>query len=201
MPHVGVGVHVIDRRGDEERIGHGGSRIAAASPSPAHVLATVTAVAARLHAAGITWRLAGSAGQLLLGAPVRPGDVDVEVAGCDAIAAANALGLPIPGPTQGGGWSSHRSEGMVEGVTVDLSAGLEVRGPGGVLRADDAATVDAHFGSGVVQVVAPGESVARAVVAGDVAREQRARAQLPADAVAALAYAESRIAAAASAAR
>lgn len=90
---------------------------------------------------------------------------------------------------------------MVEGVTVDLSAGLEVRGPGGVLRADDAATVDAHFGSGVVQVVAPGESVARAVVSGDVAREQRARAQLPADAVAALAYAESRIAAAASAAR
>lgn len=90
---------------------------------------------------------------------------------------------------------------MVEGVTVDLSAGLEVRGPGGVLRANDAATVATPLGGVSVQVVAPGESVARAVVSGDVAREQRARAQLPADAVAALAYAESRIAAAASAAR
>jgi hypothetical protein len=158
-------------------------------------------VAACLHAAGITWRLAGSAGRLVLGGSVRPGDVDVEVAGCDAIAAANALGLPTPGLTRGGGWSSHRSEGILDGVTVDLSAGLEVRGPGGVLRADDAATVGARLGSGWVQVVAPGESVARAVVAGDVAREQRARADLPADAAVALAYAESRIAAAASAAR
>ena len=87
------------------------------------------------------------------------------------------------------------------GVTVDLSAGLEVRGPGGVLRADDATTVATTLGGGWVQVVAPGESVARAVVAGDVARERRARAELPADAVAALAYVESRIAAAASAAR
>ena len=166
-----------------------------------HVLDAVTAVAARLHAAGITWRLAGSAGRLLLGGSVIPGDVDVEVAACDAAAAANALGLPTPGPTHGGGWSSHRSEGMVGGVTVDLSAGLEVRGPGGVLRADDAATVATPLGGGWVQVVAPGESVARAVVAGDVARERRARAELPADAAAALAYAESRIAAAASAAR
>ncbi|MFZ4754786.1 MAG: hypothetical protein ACOYL4_02105 [Miltoncostaeaceae bacterium] len=158
-------------------------------------------MAARLHAAGVTWRLAGSAGRLLLGGSDRPGDVDVEVAACDAAAAANALGLPIPGPVQGGGWSSHRSEGMVDGVTVDLSAGLEVHGPGGVLRADDAATVATPLGGGWVQVVAPGESVARAVVAGDVARERRARADLPADAAAALAYAESRITAAASAAR
>ncbi|MSO44589.1 MAG: hypothetical protein EXQ74_04700 [Thermoleophilia bacterium] len=87
------------------------------------------------------------------------------------------------------------------GVYVDLSGGLEVRGPGGVLRAGDAATVSTRILGHTVAVVAPGESVARAVVGGDGARERTARAALPADPAPALRYAESRVAAAANAAR
>ncbi len=65
----------------------------------------------------------------------------------------------------------------------------------------DADVLAVPFGGAVVQVARPGESVARAVVAADTTREQRARDQLPADAGDALRYAKSRIAAAASAAR
>ena len=84
---------------------------------------------------------------------------------------------------------------------MDVSGSLRVEGPGGVLQADDAGAVPVRFGGGTVLVEAPGESLARAVVAGDAAREQRAREQLPAQPAAALAYAELRVAAAASAAR
>ena len=171
------------------------------APSPARVLATLGAVGARLDAAGIAWRLAGGTGRLLLGMPGRPGDIDVEVHRDDAPRAAAALGLAPPVAADGGGWSSLRTEGHLAGVAVDLSGGLTVQGARGVLRADDATTVPVRFGGTTVQVEAPGESLARAVVAGDIAREQKARAHLPADAAGALAYAESRIAAAASAAR
>jgi len=133
--------------------------------------------------------------------PGRPSDVDIEVAAADAARVADALGLPPPTPTEGGGWSSLRSTGTLAGVELDVSGSLRVEGPGGVLQADDADTVPVRFGGGTVLVEAPGESLARAVVAGDAAREQRARGQLPADPVAALAYAELRVAAAASAAR
>jgi hypothetical protein len=165
------------------------------------VLAALAAAAARLDRADVPWRLAGGTGRLLLGLPGRPSDVDIEVAADDAARAANALGLPAPTPTEGGGWSSLRSKGALAGVELDLSGSLRVEGPGGLLRADDADGVTMRFGGGTVRVEAPGESLARAVVSGDAAREQRARDQLPAQPAAALAYAELRIAAAASAAR
>ncbi len=165
------------------------------------MLATLGAVAARLDRAGIRWHLAGSTGRLLLGGPARASDVDVEVAQSDAAAAAAVLGLPAPVAVQSGGWSSLRTQGQVAGVPVDLSGGLTVRGPGGVLHAMDADVLAVPFGGAVVQVARPGESVARAVVAADTTREQRARDQLPADAGDALRYAKSRIAAAANAAR
>lgn len=165
------------------------------------MLAALGAVAARLDAAGVPWRLAGGTARLLLGMPGRPGDVDVEVRRDDAPRAAAVLGLAPPVATDGGGWSSLRVQGEVAGVPVDLSGGLMVQGPAGVLRADDAQTLPVRFGGTTVQVEAPGESLARAVIAGDAARERRARAHLPADAGVAVAYAESRIAAAASAAR
>lgn len=158
-------------------------------------------MAARLDRATVPWRLGGGTGRLLLGMPGRPTDIDIEVAARDAGRAAAVLGLPHPATTDGGGWSSLRSQGRLAGVDVDLSGGLRVAGQHGVLRADDARTTSVAFGAGVVHVEAPGEALARAVVAGDAAREQRARHLLPGDPAEALAYAESRIAAAASAAR
>lgn len=165
------------------------------------MLAALAAIATRLDAAGVRWRVAGSTGRLLLGHPVRPGDVDVEVTRTDAGRAAAALGLDGPTHQTGGGWSSHRAGGAIGGVPVDLSGGMEITGPGGLLRADDAATVSVAFCGYVVQVVAPGESVARAVVAGDAEREVRARAAIRPVDTDALHYAQSRIAAAMSAAR
>jgi hypothetical protein len=177
------------------------------------VLSAVAAVAARLDATGIRWQLAGSAGQLLRGERVRPGDVDVEVHAHDAVGAARALGLPGPRYAAGGGWSSWRTGGLIAGVPVDLSGGLEVRGKPaasgapapGVLVAMDADTVPVRVGSGLVRVISPGEALARALVAGDAGRTAKARASLPGEGTAraaALAYCDARrAAAAASAAR
>ena len=160
--------------------------------------AVVRAVALRLRAAGIPWRLAGSAALLVRGLPVRPGDIDIEVAAADAAAAAHALDLPAPARQSGGGWSSMRAEGQVAGVGIDLSGGLAVTGPGGTLRAMDA-PVEEHGGIPLLPI---GESLARAMVAGSGPRRAKAIAALPDDPAArarAIAYAESR--AAASAAR
>jgi len=164
------------------------------------VQAVVRAVALRLRAAGIPWRLAGSAALLMRGLPARPADIDIEVATADAAAAAaRALGLPAPAREAGGGWSSERAQGHVAGVGIDLSGGLVVTGPGGTMRAMDA-PVEEHDGIPLLPI---GESLARAMVAGSDARRAKAIAALPDDPAArarAIAYAESR-AAAASAAR
>jgi len=173
------------------------------------VLAVVRAVALRLHEAGVPWLLAGSAARLVRGEAVRPHDVDVEVREQDAARAARALGLPPPAVAEGSGWRSLRAEGAINGVPIDLSGGLTVTGPGGTLGGPDpteGVTVtegDSHRG-GTLRLLPDGEALARAVVSGDDARRARAEAALPDDAAAraaALAYAESRIAAAASAAR
>lgn len=170
------------------------------------MLAVVHAVATRLAAAGVEWRLAGSAARMLRGAPVRPGDVDVEVAEADGPRAARALGLPPPERQSGGGWSSLRSAGEINGVPVDLSSGLVVTGPAGTLRACEA-PVDAVPGTGVaggISLIPMGESLARAIVANSDGRRAKAMAALPddpAERAAALAYCEERVAAAARAAR
>lgn len=170
------------------------------------MLAVVRAVAARLAAADVEWRLAGSASRMLRGAPVRPGDVDVEVAEADGPRAADALGLPPPRWQSGGGWSSLRSSGEINGVEVDLSAGLAVSGPAGTLRACDA-PVDTVTGTGVagaISLIPVGESLARAIVADSDERRAKALGALPGEPAAraaALAYCEARVAAAASAAR
>ena len=160
--------------------------------------AVVRAVALRLRAAGIPWRLAGSAALLVRGLPVRPGDIDIEVAAADAVAAARTLGLPAPARQAGGGWSSDRTVGQVAGVGIDLSGGLVVTGPGGTLRAMDA-PVEEHGGIPLLPI---GESLARALVAESGPRRLKAIAALPDDPALrsrAITYAESR--AAASAAR
>ncbi|MBM3634438.1 MAG: hypothetical protein FJW99_03990 [Actinobacteria bacterium] len=173
------------------------------------MLAVVHAVALRLHEAGVPWLLAGSAARLVRGGAVRPHDVDLEVREQDAARAARALGLPPPAVAEGGGWRSMRSQGAINGVPIDLSGGLTVRGPGGLLSGPghlETVTVtagDSHPAR-TLSILPDGEALARAVVSGDDARRARAEAALPHDPsarAAALAYAESRIAAAASAAR
>jgi hypothetical protein len=85
-------------------------------------------VADRLAAAGVPWVVTGSAGRALLGAPVRPGDVDLEVAEADASRAAAALGTTAA-PSSGGGRASLRAAAVLAGVEVDVSAGFTVEGP------------------------------------------------------------------------
>ena len=172
------------------------------------MLAVVRAVALRLDAAGVDWLLAGGASRLMRGEPGRPRDVDVEVREEDAARAAAALGLPPPALAEGGGWRSLRSEGLINGVPVDLSGGLTVEGPGGGRLSGPApvtVTPGVTVTSGVTVTLLPdGEALARAVVCGDDDRRARAEAVLPAEPAAreaALAYAESRIAEAARAAR
>ncbi len=138
---------------------------------------------------------------MLRGERVRPGDVDVEVATADGAGAARTLGLPAPSPHDGrGGWSL-RTGGEVNGVRVDLSAGLVITGPGGTLHAGDA-PVDRVPGTGgrdAIPLVPMGEALARAIVTGSGTRRVAALAALPDEPVAradAIAYAESRAAAA-----
>ncbi len=171
------------------------------------MLAVVRAIALRLDAAGVDWWLAGGAARLLRGGAGRPRDVDIEVRAEDTAQAARALGLPLPAVAAGGGWRSLRSEGAIAGVPVDLSGGITVSGPGGTLAGPD--PVPAPEGQpgaswAGIPLLPEGEAHARAVVSGDERRRAAAEAALPDDPVlraAALAYADSRIAAAASAAR
>ncbi len=160
------------------------------------MLAVVRAVALRLRAADVPWQLAGSAALMMAGVPVRPQDVDVEVAEEGADRAARALGLPRPVHREGGGWSSLRAEGAIAGVGVDLSAALEVSGPNGTLRAMDAGTVPGVVTAPGIRIVSPGEALARAIVAGSDARRDKALAALDLAPTgvraAALAYAEER---------
>jgi hypothetical protein len=93
------------------------------------------AISDRLARADVAWLLTGSTGRRLLGAAVRPRDIDLEVATDVAVRAAAALGLA--GATESsGGWTSWRAVGAIAGVEVDLSAGVTVTGPGGRLDAD-----------------------------------------------------------------
>jgi len=144
---------------------------------------------------------------MLAGVPVRPADVDVEVAADDAARAAHSLGLPPPTHQEGGGYASLRTEGQLAGVGLDLSGGLTITGPGGTLRAAEAGTVPAlglspardSPSAGTVpgiRIVRAGEALARAHVAGSDARRAKALAALelapPGLRAAARAYADER---------
>jgi hypothetical protein len=134
------------------------------------------AISDRLARADVAWLLSGSAGRRLLGASVRPRDIDLEVAMDVAERAAAALGLT--GATESsGGWTSWRAVGVIAGVDVDLSAGVTVTGPGGRLGADLdgqwAASVAVGVARRTIHVAPPEEMLARAIVADAPARTEK----------------------------
>jgi hypothetical protein len=137
-------------------------------------------LARRLDGAGVTWLLAGSAGRALLGYAAAPRDLDVEVDGPELNAAARALGLSARRES-GAGASSLRAVGELAGVGVDLTAELEVAGPGGRLPADFVLQREgAHaiaVGNRTVLVAPVEEALARAIVLDDLDRVARIAAE------------------------
>ena len=139
-------------------------------PPPPRALAAICAVADRLAAAGVPWVLTGSAGRALLGAPARPGDIDLEVAEGDAARAAAALGTTAA-PASGGGRSSFRAAARFAGMEVDVSAGFTIEGPD--LRLPDGFDVmrrwaiPAAAAGRPVLVAPPEEALVRRLVQGD----------------------------------
>jgi hypothetical protein len=167
-------------------------------------LAALAAVAARLEAAGVEWLLAGSAGRRLLGFSARPRDIDLETSEDRADAGAAALGLRLR-HDDAGGRSSWRARGTLAGMPVDLTAGLRIEGPGGVLEPDFGAQrtwACAREVAGWRILAAPAEeALARALVAADWAVVERFVAAAPAGWAPRPAYLALRLASAARAAR
>lgn len=92
-------------------------------------------MADRLDAAGVVWVATGSVGRVLTGGAARPGDLDLEVDRASIDVAAAALGLEA-GLADDGPVRSLRAVGRLNGVEVDVSADLCVRGVRGTLPAD-----------------------------------------------------------------
>lgn len=174
------------------------------SPQPA--MSVLPELVRRLDGAGVSWLLAGSAGRALLGYATAPRDLDVEVDGPELDAAARALGLSARRES-GAGVSSLRAVGELAGVAVDLTADLEVAGPGGRLPPDFALQrAHAHAvasGDRTVLVAPVEETLARALVLDDLDRVARIAAEGAGRARPALrpGYLARRLSAAASAAR
>lgn len=117
------------------------------------------------------WLLAGSAERALVGCPVRPRDIDIEVAPGDADRAAAALGARIAGGGGGGRRRSRRAAARRAGIEVDLTGDLVVEGPGGLLPADFALqwqwSHPAAACGRAIRVAPLEESLCRANVLGD----------------------------------
>jgi hypothetical protein len=172
----------------------------------APALRALPELARRLDGAGVRWLLAGSAGRALIGYAAAPRDLDVEVDAPDLAAAATALGLSAR-PESGAGVSSLRAVGELDGVAVDLTADLELAGPGGRLPPDFALQYEhshaVRAGAGTVRAAPVEEALARALVLDDLDRVARIAAEGAGRARPALrpGYLARRLSAAASAAR
>jgi hypothetical protein len=146
---------------------------------PPRLIAALAAVDARLARAGVGWLLAGGAARALAGAAARrPADLDLEVDTEAMPAASAALGLSARRVEDPDGTASLRARGRVAGAEVDLTAGLEARGPGGRLPADFALqrawATPATVAGRTVWLAPPEEALARALVRGDAAALARA---------------------------
>jgi hypothetical protein len=117
--------------------------------------------------------LAGSAAWALAGAAAEPRDLDIEIATADAERAAGALGC-VRELDQGDGWSSLRGQCGLEGVEIDVSAGMRVVGAEWGLEPDGqtarawsrSASVDSY----PVTLAPTEEQLVRALIVGDWAR-------------------------------
>lgn len=151
-------------------------------PLPPDLRAALATVADRLDAAGVEWLVTGGVARSLGGFDSTPRDLDLETPEPHTRRAAAALGLTADWCADAHA-RSLRATGPVAGVDVDVSGGLEIRGPGGCLPADyplmrllaRAARVDGR----TVRVAPIEEQIARAVVAGDDARLDRIAADAP----------------------
>ena len=140
---------------------------------PAPLAAALVEVARRLDGADVPWALTGSAARALSGATRMPRDIDIEVPARDAERAGAALGCTLvqqDSPT----WSSLRGRCVIDGVEVDVSAGVIVAGREWVLEPDDAlGETWSHveeIGGNAIRIAPIEELLVRAIVAGDWAR-------------------------------
>ncbi len=146
------------------------------SPLSAVLTAALRQIAEALGSAGIDWLVAGGTARALSGFATTPNDLDIEVASADMDAAAAALGLSVTDARDATA-RSRRATGSVAGVDVDLTAGLVLTGPGGVLPPDFdlmtafATTVD--VGGRAVPVMPVEEQIVRILVTGDEERRPR----------------------------
>ncbi len=141
------------------------------------VLTTALGQTARtLGSAGIDWLVAGGTARALSGFATTPDDLDIEVASADVDAAAEALALTV-GDAHDATGRSRRATGSVAGAEVDVTAGLVLTGPGGVLPPDfdlmaafaTTVDVDGH----AVPVMPVEEQIVRILVTGDEERRLR----------------------------
>ena len=140
------------------------------------------ALAARLDAAGVDWVIAGSAARALAGFAVIPRDLDVELDEADVPRAAAAVGLEAGRAIDERG-GSLRAVGQFAAQEVDLTGGLTLRGPGGVLAADFPLvrrfTRPINVAGHEVPVAPVEEQIARATVLGDAGRLDRIAREAP----------------------
>lgn len=104
---------------------------------PPRLAAATAAVAARLAPTGADWWIASGCALRLQGGSNRPSDLDLECPEPHMDTVCAALGLTAR-RERGERIRSRHALGVLAGAELDVSAGLTVHGPGGVLPADDA---------------------------------------------------------------
>lgn len=167
------------------------------APLSEPLTAAIVAVADAL--AGSRWLVVGSVARVLSGFATTPRDLDIEVAAAQIDQAAERLGLDVV-DTRDGRASSRRATGEIAGIEIDLTAGLTLFGPGGILPPDF--DLMAQFATqatvaGCSIPVAPlEEQIVRILISGNEDRRLRFVREAPADYIARNDYVELRLAAA-----
>jgi hypothetical protein len=149
--------------------------------------------------ATVPWLVAGSTARALCGFDAVPRDLDIEVASSSTDRAAELLGMEASDRVDPRA-RSRRATGTIDGVEVDLTAGLTLIGPGGVLPPDfdlmqqfaTTVTIDGR----PVPVAPVEEQIVRILVGGDETRRVRLVAEAPAGFTPRGDYVELRLAAA-----
>jgi hypothetical protein len=167
------------------------------TPLSEPLTAAITAVADALT--GVDWLITGSVARALSGFAATPRDLDLEVAAAQIEQAATRLGLGVADMRDSQA-SSRRAIGAIGTVELDLTAGLTLIGPGGILPPDfdlmwqfsTEATVDGRS----VRLAPLEEQIVRILVSGNEARRARFVREAAADYIARNDYVELRLAAA-----